>query len=233
MCNLSKPGSRPPKAKAIEDEMTASEFLQSMMGLIRSGSLASAIPNPALDVMDNMVNLLSVAMTVASGPAGNSGGKGRSRSTQDGGPAEGEGKPGDWTCAYCQTLNYCLKANCHKCGAENTHAERIGMKPGDWVCTGCGDLVFATKSMCRMCSTPRPADAPMAPPRDSRFGMKPGDWSCPNCGDLVFASRSECKMCKTAKPAHLASSDDGRWAADGWGRKSRSSDSGWRSSKPY
>merc|ERR1711972_979376 len=58
-----------------------------------------------------------------------------------GGPAEA--KPGDWKCSACEALNYCMEKTCYKCEAENTHAERVGMKPGDWICPNCGDLVFS------------------------------------------------------------------------------------------
>merc|ERR1712083_1069634 len=75
-----------------------------------------------------------------------------------GGPV-GDGKPGDWICAYCETLNFCVSKNCHKCGADNEHAKRIGMKPGDWICPTCSDLVFATRQHCKRCNTQRPPDA--------------------------------------------------------------------------
>jgi len=102
----------------------------------------------------------------------------------------GEGKRGDWICAYCQQLNYCMQKNCHECGAENVGATRVGMKAGDWVCPGCGDLVFSNKHVCRMCNTKRPLDS-----------LKSGEWICSKCDYIVFSYKTVCSKCNTPRPS--------------------------------
>jgi len=104
-----------------------------------------------------------------------------------GGPAEA--KPGDWICSACETLNYCMEKTCYKCEADNTNAERVGMKLGDWICPNCSDLVFSQNRNCRKCQTRRPAET-----------LKGGEWICDKCDYIVFWFKKVCSKCNAPRP---------------------------------
>merc|ERR1712013_911467 len=66
-----------------------------------------------------------------------------SASGKGGGKSGKAGKPGDWNCLQCGSLNFSARTSCKACGSPIGAAARIGMRPGDWICPNCGDLVFA------------------------------------------------------------------------------------------
>merc|ERR1712039_1130038 len=127
-----------------------------MAGVTSAGAAAPSAP-AGLDVaaltaagvdpnsMATLLALYGMQGTEAEPPA---------KKRKSGPPAEA--KPGDWMCAYCDSLNYCMDKVCHKCNAANTNATRVGMRAGDWICPNCGDLVFSNNHNCRKCKTRRP-----------------------------------------------------------------------------
>lgn len=107
-------------------------------------------------------------------------GKGWRTNVGGGGGAFGRlpagGKPGDWICVVCSSVNYSNRDKCNACGHPRGNAKRLGMKAGDWVCSTCGDLVFATKSACSMCGTPKSADAGFGAAAGVSEGARPSPY---------------------------------------------------------
>lgn len=153
-----------------------------------AGGAASALDLAALAAsgMDpnTMATLLTLYGLQAVGADGIAGVKKR---RFKGGPAEA--KPGDWICLSCESLNYCMEKTCFKCEADNTNAERVGMKLGDWICPNCSDLVFSQNRACRKCSTRRPAET-----------LKGGEWICDKCDYIVFWFKKVCSKCNAPRP---------------------------------
>merc|ERR1712113_524302 len=150
------------------------------MGDLSALAAAGSDPN-------SLATLLAVYALQGMGGGGDPDAK--RRKFKRGSPAEA--KPGDWTCAYCETLNYCKDKTCHKCEAVNVNGTRVSMRAGDWVCQNCGDLVFSNNVNCRQCKTRRTPDS-----------LKQGERICAKCDYIVFWYKKECSRCNTPKPGN-------------------------------
>lgn len=101
------------------------------------------------------------------------------RPVQNGSGAKGPpvaGVDGNWSCPYCQNINFGVRTTCNRCGMEKVVLGESDLEP-----------------------------APQAPPQRGAKRGPPvagvdGNWACPSCQNVNFAVRTACNRCGAPKP---------------------------------